>query len=184
MSRREILLQLGLCVAILLFFSIKDTFFPSKPAVTPPPVQSVAPQAGARLLDAEAIAGLELAFPHIDGRWDVYLVEQEGVMSYTLTSSDIKTPDMAFLAKPGYEINTSARVNVKDTDALAALLMRLPTNDTIVVIGANGVEVDAITFALIGDGARKSGLNVEMGSWTAPVITPSPEGEPTATPTT
>jgi hypothetical protein len=175
MSKKEIMIQLGLSVAVLLFFGVKDTFFPAKPKATPTPSATpIIEQSGAQMLDAAAIALLNVKLPKVDGQWRVFVINDAGTNSYTLLSSNVADASLANLTRPGYEINTAARVNVKDLDALKALMMKIPTNDTITVIGANGFVVDNITFALIAEGARKSGLNIKMGTWSGPVITLTP----------
>ena len=180
MTRKEILLQLGLCVAILLFFTIKDTFFPSGATTAPTPTQtiSVEQKTGSGMLDAAAVQALDIELPKGDGNWRVLMVDWEGSVSYTLLSSDVLDLSMENLSKVGYDVGTSARVNVVDIEALAALLQFVPTGDSVIVIGANGISVDNTTYALIANGARKSGLNVKLGEWNGDVVTPSPSIEP------
>lgn len=180
MTRKEILWQLVLCIAILLFFTIKDTFFPSAATATPTPTQTVTVEqkTGSGLLDAAAVQALDIELPVVDGNWRIFVVDWEGSISYTLLSSNVSDLSMENISKLGYDVGTSARVNVKDTDALAALLQFVPTGDSVTVIGANGITVDNTTYALIADGARKSGLSVKLGEWSGEIATPTPSVEP------
>jgi len=182
MTRKEMLLQLGLCVAVLLFFTVKDTFFPAAPKTTPPPGnETVQQQAGAVALDKAAVEALDIKLPRSDGKWNLYVVNWNGATTYTLTSSDMKDLSMETLGKPGYDLGgTTARINVKDIDALTALFKKIPTGDSVTIIGANGLTVDGTLYAQIADAALKGGLTRNLGTWTGPVITPSPS--PSASP--
>ena len=182
LTRKEILWQLGLCVAILLFFAIKDTFFPSGAATaTPTPIQSITVEqkSGEAALDTSAVLALEIELPVVDGNWRIFVVDWEGSVSYTLLSSNVSDLSMDNLSRPGYDVGESARINVVDTDAMAALLQLVPTGDSVMVIGANGIAVDNTTYALLADGARKSGLSVGLGEWSGDVVTPSPTADAT-----
>ncbi len=187
-TKKEILWQVGICIAILFVFQVKDMFFPAKPTVSPTPVpSSVQQQVSASALDTAAVEALKgkITLPTIDHKWNVFVVNNNGVSTYTLTTTDLAPSKvtMDLLTKPGYDIGgSSVRINVKDIDALTALFKLLPTNDTANFIGANGFAIDGTLYAQLGSAANKGGLKAAMGTWDAPVITPTPVPSPTATP--
>ncbi len=176
-TRKEIIWQVGICVAILLAFQIQETFFPVKPKTTATPApSSVQQQVSDAALDKTVVEGLKdkITLPTIDHKWNVYVVNSSGVVTYAVTSTNIANLSMDILTKAGYDIGSTVRFNVKDLDALAALFKLLPTNDSVTVIGANGITVDGTLYAQIGNGASKSGLKISMGTWTSPIVTPTP----------
>ena len=184
-TRKEILWQVGICVAILLIFQAKDTFFPSKPSTSPTPApSSVGAQVSNSALDTAAVEALKgkITIPVIDHKWNVYVVNANGASSYTLTTTDI-TPAKATmdqLTKAGYDIGgSSVRINVKDIEALTALFKLIPTSDTVNFIGANGYTVDNTLYAQLGNAANKGGLKATLGTWDGPIITPTPVVSPT-----
>ena len=92
-----------------------------------------------------------------------HAAEGEGdARSYTLISSNVTDRSTQALQAPGYEIGASVRLNVKGVDALAEALQKVQTGDTLTVIGADGLVVSAADYALIADGANKSGLKVSL----------------------
>lgn len=167
MTRKEIMIQLGICIAILLFFSIQETFWPNMfgkneetPAPTTAPIEN---NVGTEVMDLAAVQALTLQFPVMEDRnWFVYVIGEGEARTYTLISSNVTDRTTAALQKPGYEIGTSVRINLKGTDALAEVLQKVQTGDTLTVIGADGLTVSAADYALIADGANKSGLKVSL----------------------
>lgn len=179
LTRKEIIWQMGICLAILAFFQVKDMFFPKTSVTATPAPSAVEEQTGIASLDAAAVESLKLALPVIDHSWNVYVVEWNGARSYTVTSTNLTGITVELLAKAGYDVGATVRINVKDIDALTALFKKLPTGDALIVIGANGFSVDGTLYAQLGNAANKGGLKISMGTWSGPVITPLPSVSPT-----
>ena len=167
LTRKEIMIQLGICIAILLFFSIQEVLWPNMfggseqtPAPSTAPIEN---SVGTETMDLAAVQALTVQFPVMEDRnWFVYVIGEGDARSYTLISSNVTDRSTQALQAPGYEIGASVRLNVKGVDALAEALQKVQTGDTLTVIGADGLVVSAADYALIADGANKSGLRVSL----------------------
>ena len=167
LTRKEIMIQLGICIAILLFFSIQEVLWPNMfggseqtPAPSTAPIEN---SVGTETMDLAAVQALTVQFPVMEDRnWFVYVIGEGDARSYTLISSNVTDRSTQALQAPGYEIGASVRLNVKGVDALAEALQKVQTGDTLTVIGADGLVVSAADYALIADGANKSGLKVSL----------------------
>lgn len=167
LTRKEIMIQLGICIAILLFFSIQEVLWPNMfggseqtPAPSTAPIEN---SVGTETMDLAAVQALTVQFPVMEDRnWFVYVIGEGDARSYTLISSNVTDRSTQALQAPGYEIGASVRLNVKGVDALAEALQKVQTGDTLTVIGADGLVVSTADYALIADGANKSGLKVSL----------------------
>ncbi len=168
MTKKQIMIQMTLCVAILAFFAFQEAFFPTDAQKKASPAPTVSAQAvleasGAEALTAEAVEALpqENGLQEASGDWKLY-IQPDG--SYVLLSPDVEAnaENMSFA---GYELGQSVKAHVADSAALSALMYKVPAGGSVAVAKTDGSEIDATAYASLADVVRKAGFkDVKLAS--------------------
>ena len=170
MTKKQMMIQMGICVAILAFFAFQEAFFPTEEQKNASPSPSVSIQAvlessGAEALTADAVNALpaENGLPEMSGDWKLY-IQQDG--SYVLLSPDVEA-NAENIATTGYTLGQSVKARVTDSNALSALMYKVPAGGSVSIANADGSEVDATQYASLADVVRKAGFkDVKLASQT------------------
>ncbi len=165
LTKKQIMVQMLLCVSILAYFAIQENFFgKTKPTPTQTPTvsaQNVLEATGQENLTTEAIGAMKDSLPNLSGDWKVLIVDNGA--SFVLVSPGQTGTNEELLAA-GYEIGQQVRAHVADLPALSALLYKIPTGGSVEVGNADGSLVSSTLYAQVADGVRKAGLSVKLAS--------------------
>lgn len=160
-TKKQIMIQMTLCIAILAFFAFQEAFFPTDEQKKASPTPTVSAQAvleasGAETLTADAVGALpqENGLPEASGDWKLY-IQADG--SYVLLSPDVEA-NAQNISFAGYELGQSVKAHVADSAALSALMYKIPAGGSVTVAKADGTEIDATAYASLADVVRKAGF--------------------------
>ena len=158
MTKKQIMIQMTLCIAILVFFAFQEAFFPTDKQKNASPAPTVSAQAvleasGAETLTVGALPQ-ENGLPEASGDWKLY-IQADG--SYVLLSPDVEA-NAQNISFAGYELGQSVKAHVADSAALSALMYKIPAGGSVAVAKADGTEIDATAYASLADVVRKAGF--------------------------
>ena len=150
MTKKQIMIQMTLCIAILVFFAFQEAFFPTDRQKNASPAPTVS------ALTADAVGALpqENGLPEASGDWKLY-IQADG--SYVLLSPDVEA-NAQNISFAGYELGQSVKAHVADSAALSALMYKIPAGGSVAVAKADGTEIDATAYASLADVVRKAGF--------------------------
>ena len=153
MTKKQIMIQMTLCIAILAFFAFQEAFFPTDEQKKASPTPTVSAQAVLEASGAETLTA-ENGLPEASGDWKLY-IQADG--SYVLLSPDVEA-NAQNISFAGYELGQSVKAHVADSAALSALMYKIPAGGSVTVAKADGTEIDATAYASLADVVRKAGF--------------------------